>query len=72
MFSTSAPTSIMNAEIAEITILTLLPGAGGIVFAPKYLTHGPIIELISILENRIIKSTIAKKKNKQKTKMVKV
>lgn len=29
MCSTSAPTSIMNAEIAEITILTLLPGAGG-------------------------------------------
>ena len=45
MFSTSARTSITNAEI---TILTLLPGAGGIVFAPKYVTYGTINELISI------------------------
>lgn len=35
MFSTSAPTNITNAEIAEITILTLLPGAGGIVLLPS-------------------------------------
>lgn len=48
MFSTSAPTNITNAEIAEITILTLLPGAGGIVFAPKYVTHGTIKVLISV------------------------
>lgn len=45
MFSTSAPTNITNAEI---TILTLLSCAGGIVFAPKYVTHGTIKVLISV------------------------